>query len=138
MADKVADTIGSWPFIITQTLILITWITLNVTLKLSERWDIYPFILLNLALSFQAAYSGPVIMMSQNRQSAKDRLAAEIDHDVNTKAELEVSNLMRHIEELSLRIEENHAEAKRLMGMRQKRKKRTGTKVQKTQRKTSK
>jgi len=132
IADKVADTIGSWPFIITQTLILITWITLNVTLKQSERWDIYPFILLNLALSFQAAYSGPVIMMSQNRQSAKDRLAAEIDHDVNTKAELEVSNLMRHIEELSLRIEENHAETKRLMGMRQERKKTRTTAKRKT------
>jgi uncharacterized membrane protein len=132
IADTVADTIGSWPFIITQTIILITWITLNVTLKASERWDIYPFILLNLALSFQAAYSGPVIMMSQNRQSAKDRLAAEIDHDVNTKAELEVSNLMRHIEELSLQIEENHAETKRLMGMRQERKKTQTTAKRKT------
>ena len=132
IADKVADTIGSWPFIITQTLILITWITLNVTLKRSERWDIYPFILLNLALSFQAAYSGPVIMMSQNRQSAKDRLAAEIDHDVNTKAELEVSNLMRHIEELSLRIEENQAEVKKLIGMRQTRKKNGETAKRKT------
>ena len=132
IADTVADTIGSWPFIITQTIILITWITLNVTLKQSERWDIYPFILLNLALSFQAAYSGPVIMMSQNRQSAKDRLAAEIDHDVNTKAELEVSNLMRHIEELSLQIEENHAETKRLMGMRQERKKTRTTAKRKT------
>jgi CRP/FNR family cyclic AMP-dependent transcriptional regulator len=132
IADKVADTIGSWPFIITQTMILITWITLNVTLKQSERWDIYPFILLNLALSFQAAYSGPVIMMSQNRQSAKDRLAAEIDHDVNTKAELEVSNLMRHIEELSLRIEENHTEVKKLVGVRQTRKKTGATVKRKT------
>jgi len=123
IADKVADTIGSWPFIITQTMILITWITLNVTLKKDLRWDIYPFILLNLALSFQAAYSGPVIMMSQNRQAAKDRLAAEVDHDVNTKAELEVNNLLRHIEELSIRIEENHAEAKQLMGILKKRKK---------------
>jgi uncharacterized membrane protein len=61
-------------------------------------------------------------MMSQNRQSAKDRLAAEIDHDVNTKAELEISNLIRHVEELSIRVEENHAEAKHLMGIRKKRK----------------
>jgi uncharacterized membrane protein len=114
-ADKVADTIGSWPFLIIQTLILATWITLNVTLKLDQRWDIYPFILLNLMLSFQAAYSGPVIMMSQNRQSSKDRLAAEIDHEVNAKAELEVNNLMRHIEELELHLEEQHRELKRLI-----------------------
>src|ERR1043165_8091080 len=87
VADKVADTIGSWPFIIIQTIILTVWIILNVTAWI-KRWDPYPFILLNLMLSFQAAYSGPVIMMSQNRQAAKDRLAAEIDHDVNTKAEL--------------------------------------------------
>jgi len=124
VADKVADTIGSWPFIIVQTTILTIWIILNVTAWIN-RWDPYPFILLNLALSFQAAYSGPVIMMSQNRQSLKDRLAAEIDHDVNTKAELEISNLIRHVEELTLRVEENHAEAKRLMGMRTKKKKTT-------------
>ena len=115
VADRVADTIGSWRFIITQTVILIIWITLNVTLRVDQRWDIYPFILLNLALSFQAAYSGPVIMMSQNRQAAKDRLAAEIDHDVNTKAELEINNLMRHIEELEARIDERHAELKKLI-----------------------
>jgi uncharacterized membrane protein len=122
VADRVADTIGSWPFIITQTIILVTWITLNVTLKPNERWDIYPFILLNLALSFQAAYSGPVIMMSQNRQAAKDRLAAEIDHDVNTKAEIEINNLVRRLDELELSVEENHAELKRLLGLEQKRK----------------
>lgn len=137
VADKVADTIGSWRFIITQTIILTIWITLNViaqVYKLGWAWDIYPFILLNLALSFQAAYSGPVIMMSQNRQSLKDRIAAEVDHDVNTKAELEISNLIRHVEELTLLVEENHIEAKRLMGMRTKKKKT----VPRTQRKTAK
>src|SRR5678816_3627972 len=84
VADKVADTIGSWPFIIVQTTILTIWIILN-GLAWIKHWDPYPFILLNLMLSFQAAYSGPVIMMSQNRQSDKDRLVAEIDHQVNTK-----------------------------------------------------
>jgi CRP/FNR family transcriptional regulator, cyclic AMP receptor protein len=133
VADKVADTIGSWPFIIIQTCILTVWIILNVIAWI-KHWDPYPFILLNLALSFQAAYSGPVIMMSQNRQSAKDRLAAEVDHDVNTKAELEINNLIRRIDELELHIEENHAEAKRLMGMRAKKKKT----APKTQRKTKK
>ena len=127
IADKVADTIGSWPFIIAQSIILISWITLNVTLRPDQRWDIYPFILLNLALSFQAAYSGPVIMMSQNRQASKDRLAAEVDHDVNTKAELEINNLMRRLDELELSAEENHTELKKLLGMEQKRK--TTTKV---------
>lgn len=134
IADKVADTIGSWPFIIVQSIILIAWITANVLLIANKRWDPYPFILLNLALSFQAAYSAPMIMMSQNRQAAKDRLAAEIDHDVNTKAELEITNLIRHVDELAIRIEENHAEAKRLMGIRKKRKKPTA----RAQRKTAK
>jgi len=138
IADKVADTIGSWPFITTQTIILITWITLNVTLKPNDRWDIYPFILLNLALSFQAAYSGPVIMMSQNRQAAKDRLAAEIDHDVNTKAELEINNLIRRIDELELSIEEKHKEVKKLVGDGKKRKKKVALVVPRAQRKTAK
>lgn len=119
VADRVADTIGSWPFIIVQTGILTIWIILNVTAWI-KRWDPYPFILLNLMLSFQAAYSGPVIMMSQNRQSSKDRLAAEIDHQVNTKAELEINNLMRRMDELELSVEENHAELKGFIVNRQK------------------
>jgi uncharacterized membrane protein len=119
VADKVADTIGSWPFIIIQSFILIIWIILNVTAWV-KQWDIYPFILLNLMLSFQAAYAGPVIMMSQNRQSSKDRLAAEIDHQVNTKAELEINNLMRRMDELELSVEENHSELKGFITNRQK------------------
>ena len=138
IADKVADTIGSWPFIITQTIILITWITLNVIASINHwgwAWDVYPFILLNLALSFQAAYSGPVIMMSQNRQAAKDRLAAEIDHQVNTKAELEINNLMRHLEELEMRIEERQSELKKLVSGQKKRSKKTATTTQRARRK---
>jgi uncharacterized membrane protein len=141
IADKVADTIGSWPFIITQSIILITWITLNVIASINHwgwAWDVYPFILLNLALSFQAAYSGPVIMMSQNRQAAKDRLAAEIDHQVNTKAELEINNLMRHIEELEIRIEERQSELKKLVSGQKKRRKKAATPAQRTRRKTVK
>lgn len=137
VADKVADTIGSWRFIITQTIILTVWITLNAIAQINHwgwAWDVYPFILLNLALSFQAAYSGPVIMMSQNRQSLKDRLAAEVDHQVNTKAEIEINNLMRRMDELELSIEENHSEVKKLLVGQ----KRAGTKVQKTQRKAAK
>jgi len=138
VADKVADTIGSWPFIITQTIILLTWIALNVTLRPDQRWDIYPFILLNLALSFQAAYSGPVIMMSQNRQASKDRLAAEIDHQVNAKAELEINNLIRHMSELELSLEENIAEVKRLVSIEKKPKKRLTAERPRARRKTSK
>ena len=119
VADKVADTIGSWRFIITQSIILTIWITLNVIASINHwgwAWDVYPFILLNLVLSFQSAYSGPVIMMSQNRQSLKDRLAAEVDHQVNTKAELEINNLMRRIGELEMSIHENQSELKGLLG----------------------
>ncbi len=120
VADRVADTIGSWPFIIIQTIILTIWIILN-WIGWVKRWDPYPFILLNLMLSFQAAYSGPVIMMSQNRQSDKDRLAAEIDHQVNTKAELEINNLIRRLDELEMNVEENHTELKQLLGLNRKR-----------------
>ena len=111
VADGVADLIGSWPFIIVQSIILMIWIVLNLTAWINH-WDPYPFILLNLMLSFQAAYAGPVIMMSQNRQSSKDRLAAEIDHQVNTKAELEINNLVRRLDELELSMEQNHSELK--------------------------
>jgi uncharacterized membrane protein len=114
VADKVADTIGSWRFIITQSIILTIWIILNVTAWINH-WDPYPFILLNLMLSFQAAYAGPVIMMSQNRQSAKDRIAAEIDHQVNTKAEYEIGLLVRRMDEMERNIEEGQSELKSLI-----------------------
>jgi uncharacterized membrane protein len=77
---------------------LAIWITLNAIAWI-RHWDPYPFILLNLALSFQAAYAAPIIMMSQNRQAAKDRLMAEQDYMVNAKAEEEVKAIMRHLEQ---------------------------------------
>ena len=89
---------GSWPFIIVQSIILAIWISLNV-IGYIEHWDPYPFILLNLALSFQAAYAAPIIMMSQNRQAAKDRLMAEQDYEVNCKAEDELKSIMSHLEQ---------------------------------------
>lgn len=73
LADAVAAGMGSWTFIITQTAIVIVWMALNV-LALVQHWDPYPFILLNLLFSTQAAYAAPIIMMSQNRQAQKDRL----------------------------------------------------------------
>jgi uncharacterized membrane protein len=99
IADVVAATMGSWKFIIIQSIILLAWILLNVT-AFVEQWDPYPFILLNLALSFQAAYAAPFIMMSQNRQQDIDRQAAEHDHQINIKAELEIELLHQKIDQL--------------------------------------
>ncbi|HLY05267.1 MAG TPA: DUF1003 domain-containing protein [Rhizomicrobium sp.] len=99
IADKVAATMGSWTFIIAQSAILFVWIVLNVTAYV-QRWDPYPFILLNLALSFQAAYAAPFIMMSQNRQQDIDRKAAENDYKVNVKAELEIELLHQKLDQL--------------------------------------
>ena len=98
VADSLARVMGNWSFIITQSLVLACWITLNVVVYI-RHWDPYPFILLNLALSFQAAYAAPIIMMSQNRQAAKDRLMAEQDYVVNIKAEEEVKAIMVHLEQ---------------------------------------
>ena len=99
IADRVAATMGSWPFIITQTALLAAWIALNVTAVI-QRWDPYPFILLNLALSFQAAYAAPFIMMSQNRRQDIDRQEAATDYRVNVKAELEIELLHEKIDHL--------------------------------------
>ena len=99
IADAVAATMGSWRFIIIQTTILVFWIALNVTAYV-QRWDPYPFILLNLALSFQAAYAAPFIMMSQNRQQDVDRKEAAADYQINIKAELEIELLHQKIDEL--------------------------------------
>ncbi len=114
IADGFAVIMGSWTFIIVQSALLIAWIIVNV-LAWVRHWDPYPFILLNLALSFQAAYAAPIIMMSQNRQAAKDRLMAEQDYQVNTKAEEEVKSIMHHLEQqdevmidLLRRLEEQH------------------------------
>lgn len=99
IADTVATTMGSWKFIIIQSGILFIWIVLNVTAYV-QKWDPYPFILLNLALSFQAAYAAPFIMMSQNRQQDIDRKAAEHDYQVNIKAELEIELLHQKVDQL--------------------------------------
>jgi uncharacterized membrane protein len=99
VADTVAAAMGSWRFIIIQSGVLMIWIALNITAYV-QQWDPYPFILLNLALSFQAAYAAPFIMMSQNRQQDVDRHAAENDHQINIKAELEIELLHQKIDEL--------------------------------------
>lgn len=90
IADGVAARVGSWPFIIVQSTLLALWIVANTILIRDwlngKPFDPYPFILLNLMLSFQAAYTGPFVMMSQNRQAARDRDEAEHDYDVNRQA----------------------------------------------------
>jgi len=114
IADTVADTMGSWRFIIIQSSLLACWITFNVTAWINH-WDPYPFILLNLMLSFQAAYAAPFIMMSQNRQASKDRIAAEIDHQVNAKAELEVGLILKRLDDLDKMVDDNQQDIKKLL-----------------------
>lgn len=95
LADKVASFGGSWVFIAIFIFILIAWIALNsfVLTQPDKSFDPYPYILLNLFLSMVAALQAPIILMSQNRQAATDRLSAEHDYEVNLKAELEISVL---------------------------------------------
>lgn len=112
-ADNVAAIAGSWPFVITQTSILAIWVALNVT-ALVAHWDPYPFILMNLVLSLQAAYTAPIIMMSQNRQAARDRIEAHNDFEVNLKTEQEVRLILEHLEAQNQVIEELHAAMKTL------------------------
>lgn len=97
MADWVAERVGSWHFILIQSALLVLWISANV-LAWVHAWDPYPFILLNLVLSFQAAYTAPIIMMSQNRSAAIDRQRAQDDYDINIKAELEIELLHQKID----------------------------------------
>lgn len=96
LADSVATGMGSWRFIIIQTVIVAIWMILNVVAFVAH-WDVYPFILLNLLFSTQAAYAAPIIMMAQNRQSERDRTQADADYETNCEAKKE-------IEELQLRL----------------------------------
>jgi uncharacterized membrane protein len=95
-ADIVAAVMGSWRFIVIQSVLLLSWVAWNALS--GARFDPYPFILLNLALSFQAAYAAPIIMMSQNRQADIDRTRAISDYEVNQKAELEIETLHQKID----------------------------------------
>lgn len=92
LADSVAKGMGSWRFIVLQTIFVIIWMSLNIV-GFFYHWDVYPFILLNLLFSTQAAYAAPVIMMSQNRQSERDRLQAQADYQTNIEAKQEIEAL---------------------------------------------
>lgn len=102
IADKVARFGGSWNFIIIFFLILVIWIALNTYVLFFSTFDPYPFILLNLILSCMAAIQAPIIMMSQNRQEAKDRIRSENDYKVNLKSEIEIRTLHEKIDHLLL------------------------------------
>jgi uncharacterized membrane protein len=95
-ADWVAVVVGSWRFLIIQSLLLAVWFFINSVSGLSH-WDPYPFIFMNLVLSLQAAYTASVVMISENRQTERDRLQARIDFEINQKAEEEVRAILDHL-----------------------------------------
>ncbi|HEY9000265.1 MAG TPA: DUF1003 domain-containing protein [Mucilaginibacter sp.] len=97
LADSVANGMGSWKFIIWQTIIVVAWMALNVVLIATHRWDPYPYILLNLVFSTQAAYAAPIIMMAQNRQSDRDRAQADADYKTNCEAKEEIEELQKRL-----------------------------------------
>ncbi len=113
-ADWLAGVVGSWSFIIVQSAILAVWAVLNVTAWI-RHWDPYPFILMNLFLSLQAAYTAPVIMMSQNRQATKDRIEAHNDCLVNQKAEEEVRAILEHLAAQDLALLHLHQQLEALL-----------------------
>jgi uncharacterized membrane protein len=99
LSDKIAGGMGSWKFIIWQTIIVIIWMSLNI-MAFVQHWDPYPFILLNLIFSTQAAYAAPIIMMSQNRQSQRDRIQADNDYNTNIEAKKEIEALQIHLSKI--------------------------------------
>jgi CRP/FNR family cyclic AMP-dependent transcriptional regulator len=109
IADKVARFGGSWAFLTAFLIIMIAYVAANTVLP--NRWDPYPFILLNLFLSMIAAIQAPIIMMSQNRQDAKDRVRGELDYRINLKAEMEVSQLIEKVDRIETLLEESAAKA---------------------------
>jgi len=100
LSDRIAEFGGSWKFLISFGAVLLFWIALNGVVLVTRAFDPYPFILLNLILSCLAAAQAPIIMMSQNRAEARDRLRAENDYKVNLKAELEIRHLHEKLDHL--------------------------------------
>ena len=100
LADRVAAIGGSWGFITTFCLFLVGWSILNTVILGARAFDPFPFIFLNLMLSMLAALQAPIIMMSQNRQAAKDRLTASVDYEINLRAELEIMRLHEKLDQM--------------------------------------
>ncbi|HEY2581024.1 MAG TPA: DUF1003 domain-containing protein [Mucilaginibacter sp.] len=101
LADSVANGMGSWRFIIIQTAIVIVWMAANVV-GFIYHWDVYPYILLNLLFSTQAAYAAPIIMMAQNRQSERDRAQADADYKTNCEAKTEIEELLKKLNSIEI------------------------------------
>jgi uncharacterized membrane protein len=101
IADAVANGMGSWKFIIIQTILVFVWMSINL-IGFIQHWDPYPFILLNLLFSTQAAYAAPIIMMSQNRQNERDRVQAKADYDTNLQAKLEIEQITLKLNSLEI------------------------------------
>jgi uncharacterized membrane protein len=112
-SDWIAAKVGSWTFIIGQSVFLAVWAVVNVTAWL-QHWDPYPFIFMNLMLSLQAAYTAPMIMMSQNRKAIRDRVEAHIDYEVNVIAETEIKVILENLEAQNIAIAEIHQQIKSL------------------------
>lgn len=108
LADHIAHSLGSWKFIIFQAVILCAWVLINVSAFIF-KWDEYPFVLLNLLLAMQSAFAAPIIMMSQNRQSARDRTQAEHDYEVNENSLKLISLNNQLTEEIHKLTQEIHA-----------------------------
>jgi uncharacterized membrane protein len=107
VADSFAKFVGSWTFIIGQSIILAIWVVLNIVAWI-HHWDPYPFILLNLALSFQAAYASPIIMMSQNRQARLDERRNKLDLQINLLSEQENTEMLRMLRKICEKLEISH------------------------------
>jgi uncharacterized membrane protein len=101
LADGVAQGMGSWRFIIWQTIIVIIWMIANVV-GFIYHWDVYPYILLNLVFSTQAAYAAPIIMMAQNRQNERDRTQADADYRTNCEAKKEIEELLSRLNSIEI------------------------------------
>lgn len=105
LADRVAAVGGSWGFIIAFGLFLAAWAVVNTVILVTHAFDPFPYIFLNLMLSMLAALQAPIIMMSQNRQAAKDRLQSRLDYEVNVRAEIEIAGLHQKIDRLLARFD---------------------------------
>lgn len=116
-ADWVAAAVGSWRFIIGQSIFLVIWAVLNVTAWV-RHWDPYPFILMNLFMSLQAAFTAPVIMMSQNRQMERDRVEAHNDFLINQKAEEEIRVVLVNLDAQNEALAEIHQQLAQLLAER--------------------
>ncbi len=111
-ADAVTVFVGSWKFIIITCIVIFSWILVNIYFVF-VRWDPYPFILLNLTLSTLATLHTPIILMSQNRQAEIDRVTAEYDYKVNIKAEKEIKDMQKDLDQIKVMIQDLHSNIKK-------------------------